>query len=732
TYFGISLPIPIITEESIDLEGQFIYSPTFEMQTDPTLQQYIYYSENGNLSPTFQDSRPNGMYVLSTSSGSTFGSILPANMLFDKLLPLAPGDQGELPSYDIDYDEYVRISPADDPTYMDLLEGYEGLFQTLYSDKSVLLDNNQSSLKLIEIEGSMSKLHLPTVVQPSTGNPAGVITFNINLALLDFDGGSTSTVHYHIRDALLPNHAVIAKTIEDYYGLPYGSNITPYISSYRALLEDYVDPNLDPSEKPDLDPVFSYTFDKDNLITGNIVIGHFTSYSQVSQYFTSFLNDSYVTDYIVRLNVTNYTSPTLPYLYSYQIDSSSANTNIVTDITTPQVYNTIRFNFRDPNTVPTLPTGTDILELGTYERDNVTLEYYDEVTETYVFVDYEDYTLTSILSTLTTNRPFSFTIGLNPSMKSGQYRVGFRLLPYQENRDYYTFIKGASSLGNITGIEHYSSGEVVPSGTSIVSYVNFGYAFDFSSTQLTSVQNEDAKAYQTTNAYYTLPFLERLEISDFASITNVVINSMTYQANGFRTYNISYTVLAENGTSSTVYTHQIRERAISIVDVYRNNNKVVMNQSSPVVVSREALSTAVSVNYGIDPTYSDSIYNLETDDPTSYFTIAPTEVEGITFSVTNSYLVFTVDSSASAGNYAFDIGYYRDGESVISLGTLYIQKSLGTNAYLSDIQFAELATETNYAMIYVSDSEGDIDTTSTYSPSIYFAGIDYDGSDSVG
>jgi hypothetical protein len=101
-------------------------------------------------------------------------------------------------------------------------------------------------------------------------------------------------------------------------------------------------------------------------------------------------------------------------------------------------------------------------------------------------------------------------------------------------------------------------------------------------------------------------------------------------------------------------------------------------------------------------------------------------------SVTNNYLVFVVDSLAAAGSYSFVVTYNRLGETPINLGTVYIFKNQGTDAYLLDIQFAELATETNYAKIYESDPLGIPVTNSIFEMSIYYAGIDYDGADLYG
>jgi hypothetical protein len=721
SFFAETLPVPVITEEAVDLAGQYVYSPTFEMQTNPTLQQYIYFAENGNLSETFVNSRPNGMYVLATSSGSTFGSILPANIQFNKLLPLQSSDPNKLVPYDVDYEEGGRILASSEQTYQDLLIEYQKLFQTLYSDKSQLLNQSATTIKLKELNGSNTRLLNPTFVQPASITQRGVITFELNTATLQFIGG-VAQVNYEVIDPSLPLNAVLAKTIEEYYGLPYGSDFSAYIDDFQILLNQFADPHIPDHEKPDLKPLFSRTFVQGSIQTGIQTIGYFRVYSEVSQNFSSFINQSYYTDYEVRLNVVHNPSAVLPYANQYQIDGGTVRTGVPANITVQQVATSLRFNFLDPSL--TLPIGTDILYLGNDFGENVVLEYFDPATSSYVPVDFSDFSVTSILSTGATNRPFSFTLFVNPQLKAGQYRVGYNVVPYETAKTYHTFTKASSTLRVVTDISHYSSGVITPSGTTITSSVNFGYGFDFSSNVPVPIINPDAKPYQSEVLGYSLPWLTNFKISEFATITNVTINPMTYTAQGYRRYTIVYSVRSESGTT-TNYTHTITERSISIIEVYRNNNKVTMSQLNPVVVSRESLFTTVSINFGIDPTYSSDIYNTIDENPNAYFQITPNEVEGITLSTTNNYLVFEVDALAAAGTYSFVVTYHRSGDNPIQLGTVYIRKSQGTNAYLIDIQFAELATETNYATIRVSDANGN-PIFSPYNPSIYYAGIDYD------
>lgn len=726
--FATALAVPVITEDPNDPQGQFVYSPTFVMQTDAVLQQYIYFAENGNLSPTFINSRPNGMYVLATSSGSVFGSILPANIKFDNLLPLALTTEGTLPKFDIDYENAPKIQATDCPSFTEMLSNYQKLFQTMYSDQSELLENNDSSLVLQEIDGSMTKLLLPVVVDPTALNPTGTITFNINLATLDFAGGDFATVNYHILDALLPKDAVIAKTIEDFYGLTHGSDTSAYTNSFRSLLEAYV--TLEPGDpnRPNLTPVFSHTFDLNTVSSGVISIGHFTSYSEVSQFINAFLNETYVTDYEVLLNVTYDPGASLPFLRNYQIDGGANNTSITPHI--PQeVAETLRFTFRDLDNV--LPVGTNIMDLGTLNNDNVALEFFDEITQSFVVVEYEHFGIIPSLVEPAGHHRFRFTLELDETLRSGLYRVSFRLLPFQDVKDSYTFTKSKSGLSNIVSLRHYSSEVVAPVGQTINSNVNFGYVFDFNTT-VTGSQGETGKPYHSSSTFYSLPFIEEIFVSDFATISNVHIGAITHTINNYRIYNITYTITAEDGISFSTYTHEIHEREIAITDVFRNNNRVTMDVNNPVQISREAISTTISLDYGIDELFAADIYNLEADNPLSHFVISPLSSPGIEVSVTNSALVFTIDSTVIAGNYQFSISYYRNGEALIDLGVLYFTKNQGRNAYLTDIKFAILATETSYPEMFVSDALGIPELGSAFNPTVFFAGIDYDGAKEAG
>ncbi|MFH0993813.1 MAG: hypothetical protein V1761_05650, partial [bacterium] len=84
------------------------------------------------------------------------------------------------------------------------------------------------------------------------------------------------------------------------------------------------------------------------------------------------------------------------------------------------------------------------------------------------------------------------------------------------------------------------------------------------------------------------------------------------------------------------------------------------------------------------------------------------------------------------GIYTFSFVYYRDGslEDYITIATsLEITKNAGTNPFLSDIRFSQLANETNYPIIRITDMAGVVQEGTGYDPRVYFGGIDYDGAD---
>ena len=94
------IPVPWITEDPsdpniTDIDNQYMYDPDFPMRTDTDLTEYIYFMTNDLLATRFTSTRPNGMYVLSTTAGQSFGLVLPRNIDIDHIRPINEDYVGE-------------------------------------------------------------------------------------------------------------------------------------------------------------------------------------------------------------------------------------------------------------------------------------------------------------------------------------------------------------------------------------------------------------------------------------------------------------------------------------------------------------------------------------------------------------------------------------------------------------------------------------------------------------
>jgi hypothetical protein len=196
-----------------------MYDEDFEMRTNPDLTEYIYYAEANLLADRFQtggqNPRPNGMYVLSTSAGQRFGSVLPRNIdrqaieIIDESLdvPLSQ-DYNQVDDFRLDLDTNI-------------IDAYNGLRQTTYSDQANLIDDdiNQEFI-LQETSGSGNTLiandisnYLGTGVDLGIDYTNNVITMAISME--SFDPSQTSA-SFDILSALTSANALIGIRAEEY------------------------------------------------------------------------------------------------------------------------------------------------------------------------------------------------------------------------------------------------------------------------------------------------------------------------------------------------------------------------------------------------------------------------------------------------------------------------------------------------------------------------------------
>ncbi len=800
-YFD-SVEVPWITEDPsdpnlTDPDTEYMYDPDFPMRTNPDLTEYIYFMPNELLADRFSTTRPDGMYVLSTTAGQSFGSVIPKNidMSLIRMIDEHSGEQISLLS------DYENISPAqreplasvnvaDQPTHTDLAftkststissttfdlsvfsdgdkiivfgsTSNDGLYtvngtptstslvvdevltdesagasialvksfietaffnlnQTTFNDKSVLIESDSIFVTMEEGDGSSTILSKPEIDYINNE-----LTFSISMEAFLV---SQTSVTYAVTNALTSTGALIAMRPDDYYG--YAPN-SAELQAYRTLLYPEKDDGI--ATDPDIAAVLSVDPLPSQDITSSVTIsaGYFTVFSEAFIGDNLYATAAYYTNYEVFIEFLP-TSGNLPG--TTQIESVS---------------------FNGGGSVAASGT-TDVRALGTVDPlGSITLYFEDNkglFSQGYDFknnfvVKYTDGTTVSPSYYSVTSTPVNIIGGI------GYYDITFTFINQTVSGDYYFvysyfpqstqfncyFDKGMSSANSIIDFTYYSEEDSISFNNFVItSYVNLGYVIDMDTSTTNFTENLDGgiPSY-LSNLTYDIDFMtpDSLIISPFASVVSARLVTVSF-TDGYKTYQMEYIIEAEDGTQA-VYTHNLIERTVDLQSVLRDGNDVLL---SNVFTTREALMTEFTVDLGFDTSlnlyeldpledsYIDiSVTGTTNDGLTSY---TPEEIIGLTYD-TNEYLYIFMSYETLPGIYTFSFTYYRDGSPTdfVTFATdLVITKNLGTYAYLSDIKFSELANETTYPDIKLTDELGD-DITTSYAPAIYFDGIDYDGSD---
>lgn len=663
--------VPFITEDKNELypdqfSSSYVYDQNFEMRNNTEFSTYIYYVENEILSERFKPLRPNGMYVLSTSAGSTVGSTLPANVDITKLYPI-----DGLLIYDGDY-----LNPQRGSLEENIIDNYISLLQTEYNDKSAIINPTSNNIKLVEVD--------------ENGDIGGARTVLVNPTI----NTSTGRIEFQLNKNQIPGQSVLRYKIVD-TDLPVNAKIGPELTS---------------GVNPEIDPILTLN----NTNNGTRELGVITSYSEAAREVSAFRTTKYTTTYTIHINIIDHSS-TGPSITHYRPTESGTWENITSN---PTVTDHIGFRFTDQYEF--LPDGAEIYKVSLwYGSEEVLTDYYTLTTEK--------------VSGTGTSRYFSIQLKLQDSngnnvLRGGEYTIKYRYY-YLDNGGVdreVSFTKAESSNNEILSMSYYGSDVFAPWENQFTTTLKFGYPMDLIENPPGYDFDEDTDIPSYLNRRtYTIPNLTTLTLSPFAEVTSARLVSRTYNTStGLITYVYEYVIHAENGSPST-YTHTINEESVSIVNYFKNNNKV---SGSGLFATREAVSTKFSFDLGIDSSYANLIYNYGTDNDI-YFVVSNL-ISGVTIR-TDSYLDLHMDQSVPTGNYTFGITLYRkDGVNLrsISLGNVTIEKRPGVNAHLTDIRFSETVQDTSYPLIYVANEDGTIKEDSPYRPRIFFAGIDYNGS----
>ncbi|MBI9009461.1 MAG: hypothetical protein JEZ05_05465 [Tenericutes bacterium] len=726
-YIG-GIPVPWITEDPNDVritdsDTEYMYDPDFAMRTDSDLTEYIYFMTNDLLATRFTSTRPNGMYVLSTTAGQSFGLVLPRNIDIDYMRPIDEDYSGFI-SLLMDYDV---VSPLIKENFSTEIEtGFDNLKQTNFNDKAEVVASETTNVILTESGGSSNVLNNPDVDYVNME-----LTYTISIEAFN---PAQTTASFAVTSALTSSGSLIARRAYDQYsGVPTNSQL----EAYRLLLYPERALGISTSYAADLDITLP-----SQSITSNTSpqsVGFFSVYSEAFLGDDLYAKTAYYNDYEVFIIFT----PGSAYLTgTTEIEDVAFNGGSQVTVT-------------DPTDLRLLGNVNSLGSITLYFEDNKGILAQDYDFKSNFVIYYSGTVLSSSYYTVSSNPVdisggigyYNITFTFTNTSKAGDYYFEYSYFPTSTTFTTY-FDKAASTGSSITSFNYYSNQSSVSIVSStITSYVNVGYPLedymDTSTTNFTETINGSLPNYQS-NYTYNIDFMTSgtLVISEFASVISAKLVSVSI-TNGYKTYQMEYIVEAENG-SQTIYTHNLIERSVDLVSVLKNGNNVLL---SNIHTSREAESTEFTVDLGFDQTLNltENLYEI---DPGAYSyldidvtgttndgltTYTPVEIIGMTYDATD-YLYIYFSYETLPGIYTFSFTYYRDGsltDFITFASDLVIVKDLGTDAYLSDLKFSDIATETTYPDIYVANSDG-THKSSAYNPLIYFGGIDYDEADEFG
>ncbi len=724
-YYYDEIDVPWITEEPTDPnltnpDTEYMYDDDFPMRTSTDLSKYIYYMETDLLAPRFQaggsNSRLNGMYVLSTTAGSTFGEVLPSNIDTGEMRPINEDYPGII-SLDIDYDSVLPEYTSE--LAQSVLDRYESLKQTIFNDRSELIPETTPSIALAEDGGS------DTVLENGTVDYVNKIVY-FSISMEAFLSGQTLAA-YDVTNALTSASALIAIRAEDYYG---HAPSTAELEAFRALLLAAGESDISTSYPAKLEVTLPA-----KTITSDVTLslGYFTVYSEAFVGSNLFASNHYYDDYEVRVTFT----PGIAYAGgTTSLNKAAFNGGSLIDVSSTPT------DIRNYGTVGSAGelmlefTDTNAVFIENYDfQEYFVLKYNDGTTVPDTYYDVTASPTTILAGTGTYRITFIF----DGSTRMGDYYLEYSYFPTSETQSVY-FDKAASSAKAILDLSYYSiQDSLAINGLGITSDVNLGYDLDIDSgtANFTENTNQSIPGY-LSNKTYDISYMTAgtFAVSPFAKVTGASLVSTTYAA-GYKDYLIQYVIEAEDGSTNT-YNHHIYERVIDFTFVLKDGNEI---DPLDAFASREADMTTFTVDLGLDQELD--LYNM-TPGNDSYIVIdvtatsldgltpyLPEEIIGLTYG-SDPYLYIYMDYDTSPGIYTFNFTYYRDGTAnYVSLATsLEITKLEGVNAYLNDIRFSQLATETSYPDMHTTDQYGVVN--SDYYPLVYFAGIDYDGADLAG
>lgn len=699
----------IVTDDIDDISKTYIFDEEFPLM-DATQANYIYAANNDALADRFKlqtsvNYKPNGMYVLASTKGRDAGDVLPGNLKINNLFKLSEGNEAKyIDLKNVKSDDLI----TDGDNVDEILTDYKSMFQISYSDKSLIQQYSENDSNLYDIvlydKNNLSPILRGGVVGVDSDGMA-TITFRVSNSAFNFINNQVD-LSYSVKSAILSENAVIAKS--GVTSLNHDSFRTYYSKRTSNILEG----------------------EYEALLTGTLTKNSRLEFSEKLRVYSeiaceiSGLVEKYVTDYKVIIECI---SEDLEVDLSSFVDGNSSS--ITSSIGSYVINNpmlpdgSLKCLFTDKNNV--LPTNHELTFVGIY-KDGILID------EMYYQLE---------MFGLDSNKQYGFNIIFSDKLKSGDYEIRYK--HYGNVSDYESIYvnKKESEYFSINNVLYntYSydvDGKIVDflekKNTNFTTYIQFGYVFanifkDISnSVDLTieAVINNNQLSYLNNIEAYIIKAngieIERVYVSEFSEIISA--NAYYTYSNGNREYIITYSIKNEIGNVNTIV-HSIVEREPESIIIYKNSN---MQHGTTFTVLREDVLTTFDIDFGfgIDRDLLNTqikmlFNNLDFDEETMK--------DKIYISV-GSYYSVNITSLLETGTNSYKFVLVRDGEEKDMLN-IVIDKLLGTNAYLEDINF-QLDSDTAlvYPNIYEVDSLGN-SLNSSYDVRAYYGGIDYDNAD---
>lgn len=702
--------VEYIVDDAQSNIGNYIFDPDFPLMATEN-SEYIYAANEDALATRFKQNgpneKPNGMYVLASTTGSLDGATLPSNIRINNLFRL---NESTFRYIDL---ENVGIEDKElYDSYANKIESnYEEMYQLSFNNKAEILPEDQSAeTKIAELTLYDPYGNSPILTRGVVDYDSKTITYRISNSAF-----SQNSIYYEVKENLLSNNAIIAKSnISE-------SELIDFRNNYLEAKNNVLDRSSEFK--------FSYS---GTISSGQTISFPIKVYSELSIMDQNiFENGKYTETYtviLIRENTNIETNATI----TLNKDRVGSNTFDVSNISG---------NYSIKENLKLYPDGNiQVLFRGRTSqiRGLIPLNHLMSIHNIYLVENQEDILIDPNYYNVTiiprdSNYRFGFVVEFSDLLSNGQYKIEYS---YYDNsaRRYINVHKDTSDSFDIVDVKYnYFSNDLEglinyftrTSEQEFMTYIEFGYQIPGVDKQVKNldliVHNKTAPSY-VDYKYYELHLEENkiieLEIAPFAELISATI-MYEYTEQGKVRYVLKYTIVNESNDEQII-THYILERDTREMLIFLDDN---LQTSNSFTITREARLSKISIDFNFinDDLYQNVIFSVHNINGELPFT--DDEIyEGIHENMFVFYITGLLDKGENT--YLFkierELGIYYD------LGEIIIEKLPGQSAYLLDIKFTvddnEIVFE--YPVIRATNEDGVIDNS--YDPRIYADGIDYE------